>query len=546
MMPNITRGSRMGGLMVYLAGDGRHNEHQEQHLVAGDSAVMTMYGYDQLDAATALKIAHDLDEPHARFGVDVTRMTQLTDPETGEVVPAKVDANVWHCSLSLRAEEGQLSDERWGVIAQDFADRMGFTEVSGKAACRWVAVRHGLSTNGNDHVHIAVSLVREDGTKASTHNDFKKAQQVCRDLERDYGLEELESRDRGLGERGVKPAERARATRTGAAEVDSHRLERTVRAAATASLDEGEFVRRLRRGGALIRPRFAAGRDDVVAGYSIALRPGSGDKPIWYGGGRLARDLTLPRLREGWPDSALAAQGAVDEWRATSKNPWQYRPVAPGREESAPDPQLWEQYTDELAQLRKQLRDVPVSDRATWAHVARETSGAFAAWSQRIEATPGPLAQTSRELARSAHLRAHQSKPKPAGLGSAANAAMILMQAGSGGRGVMAEAIMLRQLGRLTVAVLDAHAAAGDARRAEQLTAMMHEKFAQVQQQLPEILPKQSGSETRTVTSENETMRRATDGLAAPGTGSPLPTALRPDKHKTPVTPRERDGRGRE
>ena len=103
------------------------------------------------------------------------------------------------------------------MIAQDFADRMGFTEsmstvASGKAACRWVAVRHGLSTNGNDHVHIAVSLVREDGTKASTHNDFMKAQQVCRDLERDFGLEQLESRDRGLGERGVKPAERARRT----------------------------------------------------------------------------------------------------------------------------------------------------------------------------------------------------------------------------------------------------------------------------------------------------------------------------------------------
>ena len=166
-------------------------------------------------------------------------------------------------------------------------------------------------------VHIAVSLVREDGTKASTHNDFKKAQHVCRDLERDYGLEQLESRERGLGERGVKPAERARAARTGAVEVDAHRLERTVRAAATASLDEGEFVRRLRRGGVLIRPRFAAGRDDVVAGYSIAMRPATGDKLIWFGGGRLARDLTLPRLREGWPDRPETAQGAVEEWRAT-------------------------------------------------------------------------------------------------------------------------------------------------------------------------------------------------------------------------------------
>ena len=66
--------------------------------------------------------------------------------------------------------------------------------------------------------------------------------------------------DAELGKFGcLHSSERARAARTGAVEVDSHRLERTVRAAATASLDEGEFVRRLRRGGVLIRPRFAAG-----------------------------------------------------------------------------------------------------------------------------------------------------------------------------------------------------------------------------------------------------------------------------------------------
>lgn len=42
---------------------------------------------------------------------------------------------------------------------------MGFSEASGKAARRWVAVCHCVSTNGNDHLHSAVSLVREDGTK---------------------------------------------------------------------------------------------------------------------------------------------------------------------------------------------------------------------------------------------------------------------------------------------------------------------------------------------------------------------------------------------
>ena len=101
MMPNITRGGRMSGLMVYLAGGGRHNEHQEQHLVAGNSAVMTMYGYDQLDAATALQIAHDLDEPRTRYEVNVTRTARVTDPETGAVVTGRV-CGIAHCHCAPR------------------------------------------------------------------------------------------------------------------------------------------------------------------------------------------------------------------------------------------------------------------------------------------------------------------------------------------------------------------------------------------------------------------------------------------------------------
>lgn len=548
MIPNITRGTRISGLMTYLAGPGKANEHTEQHLVAGDAAIMARHGYSVLDGATAREIALALDTPRLAYGVDVTRQVRIEDPQTGELYTDRVPADVWHCSLSLGPDEGQLTDEHWGTIAQQFVDRMGFTEESGKAACRWVAVRHGLSKNGNDHVHIAVSLVREDGTKASTHNDFPRAQRVCGELEREHSLKVLESRGLGVGERGVKPGERESAARRGTVEVDKHRLERAVRAAATASLDEGEFVRRLRRGGVLVRPRFAAGRDDVVSGYSVALRPKPGDKAIWHGGNRLARDLTLPRLREGWPDSPQTAQTAVDEWRATSKNPWQYRPAAPGREEHTPDPQLWEQYTRELSQLRAQLRDVPASDRATWAHVARETAGAFAAWSQRVEPTPGPLAETARELSRSAHIRAHQSKPKPVRMGSASGAAMILLQAAASGRsGTAAEAILFRQLGRLSVALLDAHQAAGDARRAEQLSRTLNDKLVAIQERLPatpSTTPR--GPQEPELTPELEAARRAQSGLAAPGTRSPLPNPITPRPRTTSDTSRERDGHGRE
>ncbi|WP_422665424.1 relaxase/mobilization nuclease domain-containing protein, partial [Aquipuribacter hungaricus] len=222
MMPNITRGERMGGLLAYLQGPGRSNEHTEPHLVAGDPAVMAWHDTPVLDRATALAVAAELDHPRRALGVDV------------------VGGSVWHCSLSLRADEGQLSDERWAAIAHDFVEEMGFTgqdlevadatgegvadgaagerATAGRAACRWVAVRHGVSTNGNDHVHIAVSLVREDGTKASTWNDRPRAQRITGELERKHGLQVLESRGAGRGSRGVKPAEVATAARRGDAE----------------------------------------------------------------------------------------------------------------------------------------------------------------------------------------------------------------------------------------------------------------------------------------------------------------------------------------
>ncbi|TFC50486.1 relaxase/mobilization nuclease domain-containing protein [Cryobacterium shii] len=230
----------MGGLLSYLAGEGRSNEHAEPHLVNGDSATFTLFGDSELAPSTALAVAKHLDEPRTAFGVEVN------------------GGHVWHASLSLRAEEGQLTDEHWATIAEQFVDRMGFTEASGKAGCRWVAVRHGLSKAGNDHIHIAVNLVREDGTKASIHHDYSRAQSIARELEQEHGLQLLESRGSDMAMRGERPGEREIANRHGDDTLASVRLERSERAAAAASLDEGEFVRRLHQAGVLVRSRFAA------------------------------------------------------------------------------------------------------------------------------------------------------------------------------------------------------------------------------------------------------------------------------------------------
>ena len=151
MMPNVTRGDRMPGLVSYLVGGGRHNEHTEPHLVAGDHALMAWYDDAELSVDNAKAIARHLDRPRTAMGVEVK------------------GGHVWHASLSLRAEEGIRTDQEWAAIAQDFVSAMGFDDNDGtKAPCRWVAIRHGLSR----------ALVASD---ASLREVLKKAGCLTRD-----------------------------------------------------------------------------------------------------------------------------------------------------------------------------------------------------------------------------------------------------------------------------------------------------------------------------------------------------------------------------
>lgn len=103
-----------------------------------------------------------------------------------------------------------------GAIAQDFADRMGFSEASGKAARRWVAVCHCVSTNGNDHLHSAVSLVREDGTKQRLITTSRGRSGCVLTLNVSTVWSSWRAAKPDWGAR-VKSAERARQERTGAA-----------------------------------------------------------------------------------------------------------------------------------------------------------------------------------------------------------------------------------------------------------------------------------------------------------------------------------------
>lgn len=529
MIPNVVRGSKMTGLLLYLVGPGRAEEHSDPHLVAGDGPVMAWFDDEQLNRDAAVGIAHHLDKPRKAFDVDVDQ------------------GHVWHCSLSLRADEGLIGDERWRAIADDFVSLMGFDGQDGsRAPCRWAAIHHGVSKNGNDHVHVVVNVVREDGTKANTHKDFSRAQSACRELERRHGLEQLESAPQQRSTRGYRRGELEIASRRAArarsddrslstADLARTELARRVRGCATASADEAEFVRRMRRAGLLVRPRFASGRDDVVTGFSVASRPPQGQRPVFYGGGRLGHDLSLPRLRQEWPDTPDHASAAAREWTAARRN---RRPAHPGRELHETDPELWQTLGHDLERLRSELSSVPVHDHDTWAQVARQASGAFAAWSIRTESIPGPLAAASDALSVAAQTKRPPLRPQRP-LTSVAGAALLLAAATRGGRGVTAELVMLRQLTLLATSVLDMHRAVGEARQAARIEHVLRDQLTRVSQQLHTTQLREHHPQAVAAA------RIAGLGQAPPSTrstpASPVPSSLRP--HRPRVT--ERDGPGR-
>lgn len=542
MIPNITRGSRMAGLMVYLVStdaDKTKNAHTEPHLVAGDAAIMAWYDDGVLDKDDAVAIAKHLDQPRKAFGVEVRVKDMVWDPVKKERVFAGYkDASVWHCSLSLRAEEGALTDQQWGDIANDFVDEMGFTEASGKAQCRWTAINHGTSENGNHHIHIAVSLVREDGTKASTHGDYAKAQKTCRALETKYGLEELSTVHTT---RGYERAEKATAAR-GQREMHRASLARKVRASAAASGSEAEFVRRARDTGLLVRPRYAKNTTDVIVGYSVAERPKPGERPIWFGGGTLATDLRLGQLRQEWTDTPQAATEAAAEWNAAARNKRKVSRTGP--ENATPSTDAWVEYTRNATALADQLRSIPRDDHATWAKAAREVSGAFAAWSYRLESTPGPLAATAAELSRTAQLRAPRQHGKPVALPSIAGTAMLFMAASSKDKTAAQTALMV-QLINTAFAVYEMHAQSGRAREAQRIRSVVENQLAPFTATMPKALP--VGAEqppAQDVAVRPRAVDIARRGIAPIRPGSVVPTTPTPSTPATTYQPSRKTGPG--
>ena len=455
MIPNIVTGGDTGGLMRYLVGPGRANEHENPHVIAGSRDIVRKWGdWETISVSQASEIATRLDAYMHETGTFPTGKTRRFNPATGQVEwTGEIEAtHVWHCSLSLSPEEAALGDEVWGRIASDFMDEMGFTGSDGKAPCRWVAIHHGSAKNGGDHIHIAATIVREDGTKWSPWYDQRRAQKACNVLEHRYGLLVVESREHGRGSRCDSAAAQNAAKRAGASRTDRAVLEERLRAAATASASEADFVRQARRLGVRLHPRFAHGRTDIVVGYSAALRTENGQQTRWWGGGRIARDLTLTQLRTRWQDTPTSALEAVEAWKG------HYPKRAPY------DGPLWEDRIRALGHFRAHLEQLSPTDRVGLANASADIAGLLHAQAITARTSGGRdmLERAAVQVGRCAQLKTRPTNKRLVDVGArmASDLALSIAAASSPH---MAAVALAHATVDLVQAIADLHEAAGQA-----------------------------------------------------------------------------------
>lgn len=403
MIVKVTRGARMSGLVYYLLGEGRHEEHTEQRVIAASVGIEVPLGRE-LSASEARDLVLQLNTPMALYGREIRR------------------GHVWHLSMSNRDDDRPLSEEQWAEAVRHVMAKVGFDDAD-KAPAPWAAFHHGRSASGNDHVHVAVCLVREDGTEADTHGDYFRLSDAARELEERFGLVVVAGRHGQTATRWPGRAEWEITERQGGLEqpgpghsddpvslprmlVAREDLAVIVRGVAAASRDEAEFVRRLWDAGIETRARTAAGDTSQVAGY--AVRPI--DTERWWAGGKLAKDLSLPSLRRDWEP----VTDQVAAWRRPQRDAGalrgrdvddlsdEQRAGLEGREwEAVPNGQ-WEL----AARWARSATDDITSGAADHSSVADRAAGLAAALSARLEPTEqGPLRHLAHELSRYPHPR---------------------------------------------------------------------------------------------------------------------------------------------
>jgi hypothetical protein len=278
----VLRGTDAARLLYYLYGPGKTNEHTDPHLVAGFSDPAELEPERRPDGSR-----------------DFRRLAGLLAQPLAALARSGYAKPVWHCAIRAAPDDRLLSDAEWAQVAAGIMDRTGLAPAGDDLGVRWVAVRHAA-----DHVHLVATLARQDGTRPRVWNDFYRVREACQDAEARFGLRSTAPADRTAA-RCPSRAETEQAARRGWDEPPRVTLRREVCTAAAGARTEQEFFARLADAGVATRKRYSTTDPGEVTGYSVGL-PGHTAKDggiVWYGGGKLAADLTLPKLRRRWAGS---------------------------------------------------------------------------------------------------------------------------------------------------------------------------------------------------------------------------------------------------
>jgi len=399
------RGSNARRLLGYLLRDGRAGEHglasahTDAHLIAGWDDPTRLEPVRLPDGRPDLRrLAGLLNAPLAVAGAPERPVYHLAiaaakDPRTG----------------ALR--DPLLTDTQWADIAATYLHHLGLAPRDDPGAARWVAVRHA-----GDHIHVVATLARQDGARVQLFRDYAKSRTASHAVEAQYGLTPTGSidgnsqpatthaehrhvrqraqqhvhggQDRRRGHNtseqkwagGQDPRTDLRGPGQGSGQgsaagvrPDRDVLRHRVALAAATSNGLPDFLDRLTAADVLVRLRHSTQHPGQVTGYAVALPPGEtyGEAElVWFGGGKLAPDLTLPRLRQRWDPAADA-----------------------GRIGGAAGSQAWKQATVTAGAARQRLEQAAASpDRQGWAEadgLAHASADLLLAAANRLEGQPG-------------------------------------------------------------------------------------------------------------------------------------------------------------
>ncbi|MBC7300915.1 MULTISPECIES: relaxase/mobilization nuclease domain-containing protein [Nocardia] len=411
MIGKAIRGWDGRRLVRYLFSPGTHNEHTNPRVIAAWQS--------DPDALQPLWVGPgDCDFAPGEIGKLAGQVTALSEaiglptqqPEPGQPGYTK-HGYIWHLPVAIGAEDGELDQQTWRRIAEDMLHETGIAKAGAAGACRWIAVHHGKSVDGNDHIHIAAVMVRADtGKRFYPDNDWKAVRRVARRWEEALGLrltaindpmavptptrgeQEKAQRRQSAGDEGMLRATPGAAART--------QLRQMITESAAVATTTDEFLARLRDAGVLVDLKHDG--TGQITGWAVAA-PGDVSaktgEPIYFAPSRhLGADMSWPRVTARWSTTPPAPSGIADAAAIT----------ATAREAHTV-----------LADSAERVREVTTAvraERSDIATVARELHDVIGSWASIADgaARQGPLSQAAWAFDRAARTR-HGLTAVPAG-----------------------------------------------------------------------------------------------------------------------------------